>query len=133
MTLKQLLASLLVALNTRNERIMCRTLKALQQLAKSGDFIGQALIPYYRQLLPIFNLFKNKNCEYNSWLITNVISNIMPIGNFKTCAVAQHQHLDHIQIQNVRLSFLMGMLSCQIYDGISVFYNLLRFDPTVNK
>jgi hypothetical protein len=33
-----------VALNTRNERIMCRTLKALQQLAKSGDFIGQVTL-----------------------------------------------------------------------------------------
>ncbi len=42
---------------------MCRTLKALQQLARSGDFIGQALVPYYRQLLPIFNIFKNHNCK----------------------------------------------------------------------
>jgi hypothetical protein len=41
---------------------MCRTLKALQQLARSGDFIGQALVPYYRQVLPIFNIFKSKNC-----------------------------------------------------------------------
>ena len=41
--------------------VMCRTLKALQQLAKSADYIGQALVPYYRQLLPIFNMFKNNN------------------------------------------------------------------------
>lgn len=53
----------LVALNTRSTTVMCRTLKALQQLARSGDFIGQALVPYYRQLLPIFNIFKNKNCK----------------------------------------------------------------------
>ena len=50
-----------VALNTRNAHVMCRTLKALQQLAKSADYIGQALVPYYRQLLPIFNMFKNNN------------------------------------------------------------------------
>ena len=50
-----------VALNTRNAQVMCRTLKALQQLAKSADYIGQALVPYYRQLLPIFNMFKNNN------------------------------------------------------------------------
>lgn len=50
-----------VALNTRNGSIMCRTLKALQQLVRSGEYIGQALIPYYRQLLPVFNIFKNKN------------------------------------------------------------------------
>ena len=53
----------IVALNTRTTPVMCRTLKALQQLARSGDFIGQALVPYYRQLLPIFNIFKNKNRE----------------------------------------------------------------------
>ena len=52
-----------VALNTRNAQVMCRTLKALQQLAKSADYIGQALVPYYRQLLPIFNMFKNNNRE----------------------------------------------------------------------
>ena len=50
-----------MALNTRNAMVMCRTLKALQQLAKSADYIGQALVPYYRQLLPIFNMFKNNN------------------------------------------------------------------------
>ena len=42
---------------------MCRTLKSLQLLVKSGEFIGQALVPYYRQLLPIFNIFKAKNRE----------------------------------------------------------------------
>ena len=52
-----------VALNTRNVSIMCRTLKALQLLVKSGEYIGQALVPYYRQLLPIFNIFKSKNSK----------------------------------------------------------------------
>ena len=42
---------------------MCRTLKSLQLLVKSGEYIGQALVPYYRQLLPIFNIFKSKNRE----------------------------------------------------------------------
>eukprot|EP00095_Tigriopus_kingsejongensis_P000956 maker-scaffold83_size396513-snap-gene-0.14 protein:Tk00956 transcript:maker-scaffold83_size396513-snap-gene-0.14-mRNA-1 annotation:"flagellar basal body pacrg-like protein" len=50
-----------VALNTRNMSIMCRTLKSLQLLVKSGEYIGQAMVPYYRQLLPVFNLFKHKN------------------------------------------------------------------------
>ena len=27
------------------------------------EISGQALVPYYRQLLPVFNLFKQKNCE----------------------------------------------------------------------
>ena len=39
---------------------MCRTLKKLQKLVQSGEFIGEALVPYYRQILPMFNLFKRK-------------------------------------------------------------------------
>lgn len=36
-------------------------LKVLQQLVLSGEMIGEALVPYYRQILPVLNLFKNKN------------------------------------------------------------------------
>jgi len=41
--------------------VICTTLKVLQQLVVSGEMIGEALVPYYRQILPIFNLFKNMN------------------------------------------------------------------------
>ena len=30
-------------------------------MVTSGEMIGEALVPYYRQILPIFNLYKNKN------------------------------------------------------------------------
>jgi len=33
----------------------------VQKLVLSADLVGEALVPYYRQLLPIFNLYKNKN------------------------------------------------------------------------
>ena len=33
----------------------------LKQLVVSGDMVGEALVPYYRQLLPILNLYKNCN------------------------------------------------------------------------
>jgi len=52
------------ALNTRNPKVICVTLKILQQLVLSADMIGEALVPYYRQILPIFNLFKNFNSNY---------------------------------------------------------------------
>jgi len=29
----------------------------------SGDMIGEALVPYYRQLLPVFNIFKHSNAN----------------------------------------------------------------------
>jgi len=57
----QLIIPIKLALNTRKDSVMCRTLKALQKLVKSADYVGQALVPYYRQLLPVFNLFKQKN------------------------------------------------------------------------
>ena len=43
---------------------MCTTLKVLQHLVKSGDMVGEALVPYYRQILPVFNIFKNMNSEF---------------------------------------------------------------------
>jgi hypothetical protein len=49
------------ALNTREPEIMAIMLKMLQKLVLSGEMIGEALVPYYRQLLPIMNLFKNSN------------------------------------------------------------------------
>ena len=36
-------------------------LKIIQKLVLSGDMIGEALVPYYRQILPIFNIFRNSN------------------------------------------------------------------------
>lgn len=36
-------------------------MKVIQKLVLSGDMIGEALVPYYRQILPIFNLFRNCN------------------------------------------------------------------------
>jgi hypothetical protein len=36
-------------------------LKVLQKLVKSGDMVGEMLVPYYRQILPIFNIYKNMN------------------------------------------------------------------------
>lgn len=36
-------------------------LKVIQQLVLSNNMVGEALVPYYRQILPVLNLFKNKN------------------------------------------------------------------------
>lgn len=57
----QLIIPIKNALNTRKRSIICTTLKVLQHLVVSGEMIGEALVPYYRQLLPILNIFKNNN------------------------------------------------------------------------
>ena len=51
--------------------IIAVMMKMIQKLVLSGDMIGEALVPYYRQILPIFNIFRNNNSsmgdkiEYN--------------------------------------------------------------------
>ncbi|XP_072357023.1 parkin coregulated gene protein isoform X2 [Scyliorhinus torazame] len=57
----QLIIPIKNALNTRNKQVICTTLKVLQHLVVSGDMVGEALVPYYRQILPILNIFKNVN------------------------------------------------------------------------
>lgn len=64
----QLIIPIKVALNVRVNTIMCRVIRVLKLLVtcdtdngtKQG-YIGQALVPYYRQILPVFNIFKNQN------------------------------------------------------------------------
>ena len=48
-------------MNTRDPEIIAIALKILQALVTCSDTIGEALVPYYRQILPIMNLFKIKN------------------------------------------------------------------------
>ncbi|OWF42998.1 parkin coregulated gene protein homolog [Mizuhopecten yessoensis] len=57
----QLIIPLKNALNTRKKPVVCTTLKVLQHLVVSADMVGEALVPYYRQILPILNIFKNSN------------------------------------------------------------------------
>lgn len=57
----QLIIPIKNALSMRNHRVLCTTLKVLQHLVVSADLVGEALVPYYRQILPVMNIFKNKN------------------------------------------------------------------------
>merc|ERR1712039_894749 len=55
----QLIIPIKTALNTRDPEVVATMLKVLQKLVLAGEMIGEALVPYYRQMLPVFNLFKN--------------------------------------------------------------------------
>ena len=78
----QLIIPIKTALNTRDPEIIAITLKILQALVTCSDTIGEALVPYYRQILPIFNLMKTKNSnlgdkiEYGQRKSTNLGDNI---------------------------------------------------------
>lgn len=57
----QLIIPIKTALNTRDPEVIAITLKILQSLVTCSDTIGEALVPYYRQILPVMNLFKQNN------------------------------------------------------------------------
>ena len=56
-------------MNTRDRNVIIKVLHLLQLLVRadvkdsneSGGLIGQALVPYYRQILPVLNIFKDDN------------------------------------------------------------------------
>jgi Parkin co-regulated protein len=51
------------ALTTRDPAIVRRVLLVLQTMVKAGAAhgVGEALVPYFRQILPILNIFKERN------------------------------------------------------------------------
>lgn len=59
----QLIVPVKTALNTRDPELMATMMKVLQYLVLSGEMIGEALVPYYRQILPVFNIFRGKNAN----------------------------------------------------------------------
>jgi len=63
----QLIIPIKTALNTRNRHVIIKVLKVLQALVKCDEndqnLVGQALVPYYRQILPVLNIFIRQNCN----------------------------------------------------------------------
>mmetsp|Transcript_28855 Transcript_28855/g.42515 ORF Transcript_28855/g.42515 Transcript_28855/m.42515 type:complete len:312 (-) Transcript_28855:493-1428(-) len=61
----QLIIPIKTALNTRNRSVIVKVLKVLQALVKCDrneqSLVGQALVPYYRQILPVLNIFIRQN------------------------------------------------------------------------
>jgi len=55
----QLIIPIKTALNSRCPEVIATTIKILIALVLSGEMIGEALVPYYRQILPVFNIFKS--------------------------------------------------------------------------
>jgi len=53
----QLVIPLKKALNTRDPEILCRVMMIMQALVRADALISEALVPYYRQILPVFNEF----------------------------------------------------------------------------
>jgi len=67
----QLIIPIKTALNTRDPVVIIIVLKVLQQLVVSGEMVGEALVPYYRQILPVLNIFKNRNVNVGDGIVYN--------------------------------------------------------------
>lgn len=59
----QLIIPIKNALNTKNIEVMCTIMKVIQQLVTASDLVGPAMVPFYRQLLPVFNAYKTRNSK----------------------------------------------------------------------
>lgn len=53
------------ALNSKNKEIICVTLRIIQHMVMSSDLVGPGLVPFYRQLLPMFNKYKTYEGKIN--------------------------------------------------------------------
>lgn len=76
--LPQLIIPIKLAMGTKIPEVVVVTLKKLQKLIKCGNAVGEALVPYYRQILPVMNLFKGKRVslgdqmDYGQYKASNI-------------------------------------------------------------
>ncbi|KFQ10703.1 Parkin coregulated gene protein, partial [Leptosomus discolor] len=91
----QLIIPIKNALSLRNRQVICITLKVLQHLVVSADMVGEALVPYYRQILPVLNIFKNMNVSFFRAKSTTTLSSLISVHNYHIL----HSPIEHIDDQ----------------------------------
>lgn len=105
--------------------VMCTTLKIIQRLVTSSDLVGPALVPFYRQLLPMFNKYKIKNRKYNNEYIQKV--------NFTSFIVVNcGDEIDYGQKNNMNIGDLIDetLQVLEIHGGEDAFINIKYMVPT---
>ncbi|RQM22062.1 hypothetical protein B5M09_005134 [Aphanomyces astaci] len=70
-------------LMTRHPTIMCIQMKVLQKLVLTCPYAGEALVPYYRQILTIFNLFATK--RGTQWDSTYKERKVYMVPTYESC------------------------------------------------
>jgi len=60
-TIPSLIVPIKRCLHTRDNVLMCRCLRLLQKLVLCDHEVGPCLVPYFRHILPMFNMFKSKH------------------------------------------------------------------------
>ena len=82
-------------------------MQVIQTLVQSADLVGEALVPYYRQLLPVFNLF---------------IANRINIGDQIDYAQRKKENLGDLIMETLEL--------LEKYGGEDAFINIKYMIPT---
>jgi len=103
----QCIMPLKTALATRDPRILCLVMQVIQTLVQSADLVGEALVPYYRQLLPVFNLF---------------VANRINIGDQIDYAQRKKENLGDLIMETLEL--------LEKYGGEDAFINIKYMIPT---
>jgi hypothetical protein len=124
----QLIIPIKTALNTRDPEVICIVLQLLQKLVDSGDLIGEALVPYYRQvpsqtsphaptrpLSYLFGCFVSNSAGSRTlrsglikFLFLTSSSQLLPIFNlFKNQNLNLGHHIDYGQQHNTCLGDLI--------------------------
>lgn len=88
------------------------TLKKLQKLVKCGTAVAEALVPYYRQLLPVLNMFKNKRSNIYSVSIGDKIY----YGQYK------NQDIGNLVLETLEMF--------ETYGGEDAYINIKYMVPT---
>lgn len=110
----QLIMPIKTALNTRDKKVLVKVLKILQFLVNcdanvpgGSGLIGQALVPYYRQILPVLNIFVNDNSN---------------IGDNIDYSQRKRQNLGELIVQTLE--------QLEIHGGEDAFINIKYLVPT---
>jgi len=94
----------------------------------SSDLVGPALVPFYRQLLPMFNAFKVKNCRY---FIELRFASSLRIS-FSNLKVNCGDEIDYAQKNNLNLGDLIDetLQVLELHGGEDAFINIKYMVPT---
>lgn len=117
--------SFIDSLNKRNIKVICTTLKILQHLVVSSELVGEALVPYYRQILPVLNIFKMRNCKFETPAIIMYLC-------FPTCKVNSGDGIDYSQQKRENIGDLIQetLEAFERHGGDDAFINIKYMIPT---
>lgn len=136
----QLIIPIKTALNTRDPEVMVIVLQLLQKLVESADLVGEALVPYYRQLCAACVHHRCTRFALPEVLPDvpaidkfHFVLQILPILNlYKSKNLHMGDHIDYGQQHNTCLGDLIKetLSLFEMRGGVDAFINIKYMVPT---